>query len=270
MDERTEANQIIATDVNSDFEREVSLYRLIGNRPAVDILKILVEQHQNDSLAGRYPELKPILLLGNQSRTTVAFAMHNAFGNLNFVMNSAYFFSQLAQLLNDFFDSNDRYTTYYIRDLELLNAQGQLQLFKILKNKRIYVRDKEGKGGSYVRFQNRLVILSATNKNCLIPMLLNEIPIQINLGSYSTEEIFLILKQRISFLHWSISSDEVLKNVAQVSNGEIKKAMEMLSMSYRVMRSKGEDELSEAHFNKALHLLDENMKAATINQKEIS
>jgi hypothetical protein len=38
--------------------------------------------------------------------------------------------------------------------------------------------------------------------------------------------------------------------------------MEVLVMSYRVMRSKGEEILSEAHLNKALRLLNENMKAA--------
>jgi Holliday junction resolvasome RuvABC ATP-dependent DNA helicase subunit len=177
-------------------------------------------------------------------------------------MVSAYFLTQFVQNINDFFSSNSKYSTYYISNAELLNATCQLQLYKILKYKRISILDPIENTWSQVRFQNRLIILSASKIDTLSRSLLDEIPIQVNLGQYSAAEIFQILKQRVCFLNWSVSSDELLSSIAQVSGGEVRKGIELLRMSYFVMRSKGEDEIDEAHLNKALHLLDENGKAA--------
>ena len=112
---------------------------------------------------------------------------------------------------------------------------------------------------------NALHVFSATNIDKLTEPLLDQFPVIIYIGNLSRDEIFLALKQRLNLLCLSVESDSVLMSISKVSNN-IDEAIELLAMSYRVMRSQNETVLTTKIMNKAFRLMDENSKTAAKNQ----
>ena len=100
-------------------------------------------------------------------------------------------------------------------------------------------------------FKNRLIILGTTVEHSLTSSLLNVVDIRLSLTSYSYELLVSILKQRVKFLGWTIRSDEVLKFITNESDGSIGKAMDLLQMAYRIMRSDSKDILDMEHVSTA-------------------
>ena len=262
MDENIE--QIIAKiELDETFNEEISLNRLIGNKNGREIVQCYIDSYYSDLAAGRNPQHKAILLIGEKGSGIHVFAraISNSFGNLCFHTVSGNWLSDGVIHLNHFFGEGDEFSSYYISADNKLSAICQGQLCKILNEKQISEYDWETKSWIKKKFENRLVILSVENKDMLAYPLLKQFPIQVNLRKLSVAEITLALTQRLALLGWKISSVDLLGQIAQASQ-EIGRAMEVLAMSYRVMRSKGEEILSEVHLNKALRLLNENMKAA--------
>lgn len=261
MDENIE--QILAElDINEPFENEISLKRLIGNDSARAILQVYVDQFFNERLLGLNPQISPILLIGGKSSSihVMARAISNSLGNLVLHTVTAKWLNDGVISLHNFLGEGDEFSAYYI-DGDKLNSNNQLQLSKILKEKKIFYWDFESMSWEKKPFENRLIILSTQNKDEIPHILLKKFKIQVNLTKLNTTEIELALRQRVALLNISLSSPELLTKIALCCSS-VGQGIDLLVLSQRVSRNQNMDRISEAEVNKALHLLDKNMKAA--------
>ena len=86
----------------------------------------------------------------------------------------------------------------------------------------------------------------------IITPLLEKIDIQCYLTDYLVDELILMLKQRCQCCNLEFENDEVLKNIAENSGGSAGRAVRILKMSYRVMRSRNEEVLKVGDVEKAV------------------
>ena len=261
MDEEIEQilNQL---ELDETFNELISLNRLVGNRNAVAIAKTYVNSYQNDLADGKKPTIKPMLLIYQKGSGVHTFArsISNFFGSLQFHSVSGSWLSDGVIGFNQFFWEGDEFSSYYIHG-DKFPSNCQLQLYTTLSTKKLPYFHWETNKWSKKPF-SRLIILSTENKDNLSSLLLKQFPIQIYLKKLTVQEVALGLKQRLALLNLT-SSEDLLGQIAQCCS-DVGQAMEVLAMSYRVMRSRNEDQLSEADFNKALHLLDKNASQKSV------
>ena len=252
--------QIIAEfEIDELFDQEISLKRMIGNDSARAILQLYIDEFFNAKIAGLNPQHSPILLIGKSSSIHVmARAISNSFGYLLCHTITAKWLNDGVINIHTFLGEGDEFSAYYI-DGDKLNSNNQLQLSKLLKEKKIFYYDLVSMSWQKKPF-DRLIILSTSNKDEIPHILLKKFKIQVNLTKLTFQEIELALRQRVALLKLKISSEDLVGKIAQCSY-TINQAMQVLVMSQRIMKSRNEEIITEAHLNTALHLLNENIKA---------
>ena len=264
MSEKTEQH-ITHSDINMEFENNISLCNIIGigNRHAVETMKSYIDCYYNDLADGKDPQLSPILLIGNNCKT-FARAISNSFANLHFKYGHGTFFNSGIQDLNSFYYHSEYGMTFYISKIDKLDLVMQHKLWRILSSRRVHIYEVENRMPIDAPLWNSLHIFSAKNIDKLTEPLLDQFPVIIYIGNLSRDEIYSALKQRVSLLGLTIESDSVLMSISKVSSN-INEAIELLAMSYRLMRSKNETILTTSIMNRAFRLIDANLKAKVKN-----
>ena len=244
-------NSSIITDVNSSFEKDISLHRFIGQRISIDVMKVVIEQICNDRADGRNPEIPSILMVGPTGKKTLAQAIHNTVGNLDFRTTTGHSLG-MWQSCDEFFLAADENSTLYISSGESLSVYTQNIIHKIISEKIFCSHDPlEGRTDIFP-FPNCLIILSTTDKKRIISPLVKAIDIHCYLTKYTENELYQIVKQRCDYLGWDYETNEVLNIVARNSNGIAGLGTRILQMSYRIMRSVGKNTLTENHVNRGI------------------
>ena len=248
---------IIETDVNSSFSEEITLWNIIGQRNAVEILRTCVDQYQADTIDGRNPKLPSILLIGERGigKKTLAQAFNNSLGNV--ISIEVGHSLGLGQDFYECFKEATEHSTLYIDSCENLNRIFQSAIYRVLKEHVLRVPFLFERKMDEIPFENRLIILSSVDTRKIMTTLLDAIDVKIHLGKYSIDELCEILKQRCRVLNWEYENG-IMENIAKISNGNAGKAIRILMMGYRVMRSKDEDILKSGHLNRAVHMMDKN------------
>ena len=242
----------IATNVDQSFDEHISLWNFKGQSQSVSILKAAAEQHLNDKTDGRNPKYPSILLIGEDGigRRTLARALHQSLGQLDFKESIPQTGSLDDDIRRYWRDASD-HTTYYINSVDCLTQYIQAQIYKILRNHEVRVVNIMERKEEIISVPNRLVILSATNEKRVLPQLLNVVDIHCYLTKYSSDELFEILQQRCDLAGWQYE-DDVLEVIAVGCQGHPGKAIRLLFMSYRVMRSMNENILCLEHIETAM------------------
>ena len=242
----------IATDVDEAFDEFVSLWNFKGQTQSVAVLKTVAEQYLNDQTDGKHPKYPSILLIGEDGigRRTLARALHSSLGQLDFRESVPQTGSLDDDIRRYWRDASD-HTTYYINSVDCLTQYIQAQIYKILRNHEVRVVNIMERKEEIISVPNRLVILSATNEKRVLPQLLNVVDIHCHLGKYSSDELFEILKQRCHWAAWQYDKD-ALEVIAIGCQGHPGRAIRLLQMSYRCMRSKNHDVLCLEDIEKAM------------------
>jgi len=259
MDPDKKIEQMICQyELDEFFESEVSLRTLIGNSNQREIAQNYIDSYYNDVNSGLSPKLAPILLVGSKEAGVDMFArsISNSFGCLAHHTISGNWLSDLIVNLHSFLGEGNEYSSYYIHG-DRLNSTIQVQLFRILSERKIQYYDYESKTGPKRDFKNRLVILSVENKEMLAGALLKLFPIKLYLNKLSELEVNLALNQRVNLMKIKISPIGLLAQISFCCP-TIGKAIEVLAMSWRICRCRNGDVISEKDVNSALHLINNN------------
>lgn len=241
----------IITNINSSFGNDISLHHFIGQRTSVDILNTVIEQTYNDRIDGRNPEIPSILLVGPTGKKTLAQAIHHVIGNLNFKIGTGQTLG-MGDDVSLHFREADENTTLYIQGSDCLSIFSVNIIQKILCEKMLYVYDPFTRTKESYPYNDRWIILSATDESRINPSIAKAIDIRCVLTKYTDFELFQIIKQRCDYLGWDYESDEVLNIVARNSNGIAGLGTRILQMGYRLARSEGKDVISIHHVNRAV------------------
>ncbi len=249
MNERINNN--VATNVD---EFEPSLWTYIGQFSSRYSLIALVDQIHNDRMAGRNPEYPVVLLTGEigHGRRTLARALHNAVGNLEF--------RETALILGtsedhySFFKTTTDFTTHYITNFTKVSTIVAGALIHIIRDKCFTQAELPGRKSEIIPVKNKLIILSTENNPTINPDVLKYVGIRCDLSGYNNDHIYQILKQKIGFLNWNVS-EATLKYITQNTiNNNPSSAVHLLQQSYVVSRSQNKDRIDITHAKKAFFL----------------
>ena len=214
-------------------------------------------------MAGKNVLIPSILIKGKEGagKKTISKAISNAFGNTEFKEISGQILFVGENISTFKFIPED--TTIFITSSECLSLPAQAILHKILEEEILYLPKPFEEEIEIYPFENRLIIFACQTSKRICYSIKKAIDITITLSDYSDNEISQIIEQRIKALNWEIETDDILKMITNFSNNNPNIAMNILQMSYRIMRSLDKDILEISHIKKALYLLDykiENIK----------
>lgn len=108
-----------------------------------------------------------------------------------------------------------------------------------------------------LRLANFTLLLSTTEEY-LVPRPLSDRCLLLRFGFYSTEELTLLLLNRVRALCWDVH-EEILPQIAKRSRGTPRLGLRLLQSCFRCCRSEGERTITERHLLRACELeqLDE-------------
>jgi len=247
----------IQTNVNEQFEKEISLWKLICQKPTLEILQRTVLCYQNDLSEGRSPKLPSILITADErglGSETIARSIAKSLGmSLKLGFGEAFRFDiTLEEFFNEAYE-----TAFYINEADKLNPVMQQTIFRIIKDKMLKLARKYEGVSQYIPFDNRLIIIGTTRERILSASFKHAFDLRLSLVLYDDELLFKILRQRIDFLGWQ-ASDLVLNQIVNYSLGNPSKAVRtILQTAYVVSRSEGKDVIEMEHVNKAISMTRE-------------
>jgi Holliday junction resolvasome RuvABC ATP-dependent DNA helicase subunit len=237
----------IATKIS---EFEPSLWHLIGLFHVRYGLISVVDQFFNDQAMGRNPSYPTILLLGNygSGRRTLARAIHNAFGNLEFA-EPAHTLG-VSEEPAEFFQKTSQNTTIYIPNVPQICPTVLGQVIYALRDG-VCLPSPFSPITDPIHIGSRLMIFSAGKQDKVDPDLLRHITHRFELCGYNNQQILQILLQRVRGLCWK-ATNAALNQITQASDDNPYKAMKILQMCRTVARAEDQDTIDIDHVKRAL------------------
>lgn len=240
-----------ATDIESNFLNEISIWNLIGNQPVVSKLRILSMAYHNDKSEHREPHIKPIIICGPKStgRTVLSHAYANSIGS-----SQLFQMDGIALSISYFLDQGDEFSSYLINNADKMTAYTSQIISDVISRKELTIYNPFDRENIRKEPFHKLLMIGVNDLNKIGAELVKKCEVCF-LKGFSSEEVFQMLNQRILFLNWEIESEKVLENIVSVCKRKVALAIDILGWTYRVARSEGVDVMKEKHLNLALHLL---------------
>jgi len=247
MDENDKA---IATSVD---EFVPSLWGFIGQVVSRVKLIALVDQINNDRMAGRKADYPVILITGEygSGRRTLARALHDAVGNLEF--REAGLVLGTTEDHCAFFKTLIDFTTFYITNFTSVSPIVAGALVNIVRDRCFSQPSIPGGKEEVISVKNKLIILSAGANPTIHPEILKHVGIWCELTCYSQDQIYQILRQRVDYLNWR-ASENTLKIIAENAKNNPGKSIKMLQQCYILARSEDKAKIDVTHAKKMLVL----------------
>jgi Holliday junction resolvasome RuvABC ATP-dependent DNA helicase subunit len=240
-------HQAIATKVS---EYEPSLWHFVGLFHVRYGLVSVVDQYFNDQLRGRNPPYPTILLLGNygSGRRTLARAIHNAFGNLEFA-EPAHTLG-VSEDPSDFFQKTTQNTTIYIPNIQQICPTVLGQIIYVLRDG-VCLLSPFSPSTDPIHIGSRLMIFSGGKQDKIDPDIQRHITHRFELCGYNNQQILQILLQRVKGLCWK-ATNAALNLITQSSDDNPYRAMKILQMCRTVARAEDQDMIDIIHVKRAL------------------
>jgi Holliday junction resolvasome RuvABC ATP-dependent DNA helicase subunit len=243
--------QLICSDIDTQFNQDISLHRLIVREQIKKTLLTWLDFYYELSDINR--KIRAIMVCG-QTSTTIARALANSFGNTTFkCCEGAYLGNGVCH--SDFFIDGDDLTTFYVHRVELCNRWVLPELSRITRDYTVRVPEKIGIQKEQFHPFNRLLIFSTYDLTLCDDNLVDSMDLVIEIENYSEQETKAILIQRLQYMKWKVQDIKLIDVIASISNGSIKRAVNILRWSYRCCRANGGEQLKMSHLNQALHIL---------------
>jgi Holliday junction resolvasome RuvABC ATP-dependent DNA helicase subunit len=237
----------IATKIS---EFEPSLWHLIGLFHVRYGLISVVDQYFNDQSRGRNPSYPSILLVGDYGygRRTLARAIHNAFGNLEFI-EPAHTLG-VSEDPADFFQKTTPSTTIYLPNVAQICPSVVGQIIYVLRDG-VCLSSPFSPVTEDVHIGSRLMIFSAGKHEKTDPDLLRHITHRFELCGYNDQQILKILHQRVNGLSWQ-ATNAALELITRSAQNNPYNAMKILQMSRTVARAEDQDTIDINHVKRAM------------------
>ncbi len=256
--ENREVRKVVANVNSLELNEDVSLYSLIGQQRIVEILRNIISCYYNDKEAGRNPQLPSIVLSGSQGlgKKTIGRALANSIGLYNLRQTLGRTLAMGGEGLVDYCDEPHEDLVLFVHKAEQLSRFCQEVFYKILTTGRIAVPDRVTHNRVEIEFYQRpLVIFICQHTATVFPELLQVFDFHLTLTNFSPQKIFVILKQRCTYCNFKYQHDNLLKMIAENSNGNPGERMRLLQMAYINSRAKDKEVIEIGDVERAVRLL---------------
>ena len=257
--ENKDMKEAIRTNVNCpELQDDLSLWKIVGQGNATEILKPIALQYVNDKMEGRKVDPPSVLISGDpgSGRSTIARAFSNAILGIPDFKESVGKTLGLGECLYQYFEESGPDTVFYVKGAEELSNYAQTVIYRLLREQILYVPIRLTQRRRKVEFASKPFLLLSINKDSWLNQeLQNVIEWKIELNVLSEEELFLILKRRCKYCGWKHSSDEVPRVIAQNADGNPGRAMRILQMAYVNSRAGDKEIMEIGDVKKAMELL---------------
>ena len=247
----------IRTSVNADLDQS-SLWSIVGQERIIEILQNTSSSYFYNKEIGRDAQYRSVLIHGKpgSGRRTIGRALINAYGaDIRECLGRT--LGMGGEAFSDYFDPQSN-IAFFVRGGENLSRFAQETFYKLLTTNKIYIPDGSTRTRIDVFFETTpLVIFTIENLLGLFPELRQAFDLQLVMAEYSTRELSLILQQRIKYCGWKYESNEVLEMIAQNSQKNPGKSLDVLQFSYDLSRSNNRDVIKKEDAQDAVELLGE-------------
>jgi len=157
---------------------------------------------------------------------------------------------------NTFFEDSTPFTAHIITGVHDAKRCESVLWRYLREGKCAYYNFMDGTC-SKVIYCNGLIIMTATSKEAVSPLLLKATTHVIDLEPYTQEQLKSILHQYLFFMGIEYQGEAVLEELAKTKSTDIKKSIELLKIAVNLMRAELQDYLTVELVNKAKRLLGE-------------
>jgi Holliday junction DNA helicase RuvB len=226
-----------------------SLKHLVGNRHVIDQVAVALDACQQDNktmasalLVGPPGVGKSILAAVLAQELVVDF--HSVLGQS--IASNA----DLNALLLVAKDKD----VVFIDEADELRTEFQTALYLAIDQRKIVLQTGVSRRcPQAIPIADFCLLLASNHEHSLAAPLRDRMKLLLRFGFYSEPELAQILLHRSKALSWEIYED-LFPQIAKRARGVPRQALRLLSASWRVCRSQGEDTITAAHFTRACQL----------------
>lgn len=141
----------------------------------------------------------------------------------------------------------------FIDEVHELSKSLQTTLYLALDQRKILVPGGNNRAPISIPIADFTLLLATTDEYLLLQPLRDRMKLVLRFEYYTTDELTLILKQRVTGLKWNVE-DSVLHEIALKGKGTPRLALRILESAHRVSRSLGEQVITHNHLQRACEL----------------
>lgn len=226
-----------------------SLSHLVGNRHVIDQVAVALDACQQDNktmasalLVGPPGVGKSVLAACIAQELAVDF--HSVLGQS---------ITSPADLNSLLLAATDK-SVVFLDEADELRTEFQTALYLALDQRKIVLQTGVSRRcPQAIGIADFCLLLASNHEHCLAAPLRERMKLLLRFGFYSESELAQILLHRSKALGWEVY-ENLLPEIAQRARGVPRQALRLLSASWRVARSQGEDTITAAHFKRACQL----------------
>lgn len=227
---------------------QVSLYQIIpsGRGMAQSLLKTFI-----DSIHIGRTHINSLLIVGKSGAKTIAGAFLRSVGMTDFNETDASLLQNVYDL--HIFICNESNEGYIIGNIEHLAPSVIPHLYDILKRGVFRPYNYVEKKHDYYEIRG-MIIMTSKNISDVPKPILDTINYIVELEEYTTDQLELIVLQRLKYAHIDYANEHVLKNIVKYGKNNLDKCVRFMMFCIAIMQADGRQKLSEEDVIKGARL----------------
>jgi hypothetical protein len=242
----------LSHDTKTTFDKDVSLFSMIGQDQARKLLLTWINSYYVNRSENKEYKTGSILLIG-RTATTLARAMSNSFGNTSFHFVEGIYLSNGIGY-DEYFMEGDNLTTCFVHQVEKCKQWLLPEFHRILHEGILRQPEKIGYSQEQYHPFDKLIIFSAYDEKSMDSHLVDSMDVVCRLKKYSAEEVHRILKQRVLYMKLE-TENSIIDTITNLAQGDVKLGIKILLWADRCSKADGELVIKVKHLNSVLHLL---------------
>jgi Holliday junction DNA helicase RuvB len=228
--------------------------KVVGQKQAVDLLKVALSAYWNDRAAGRNPTFGHTLMVGppGVGKTLISRVLASELGgNLKECLGQHFGTFEDANIV--LLEATDE-TVLFIDEAHLLGEYAQTLLLKACDERTLQIsKTPLSRKLITVPLSKFTLVLATTDEASLFAPLRDRMKLTLRFDFYSNSELAELCRQRAQALRWQ-SEAEIFGLIASRSKSTPRLAIRLLESCYRTARSEGSEIITVAHLDRTTEL----------------
>ena len=242
MDEKTENNSIYEID---DFKFHSHLWNLIpsGQGKGIVLLRSIIDAIQANNYSRPGNKLPSILIIGEEGKKLTAIAIANSLQIEDIRECKAVYLDNGISSFQHFCESTTN-TAHILTDVNELKPNAESALWRYLSKRRCSYFNFLTKNIDNILFCNGLIIMTSKDIESVSIPIIKETDYIVELEPFTTEQLKIIVHQRLKFCGIRYEGEEVLQAIVGAEPVGLKQVMQFLKRCVIFMQAEYGDCLS--------------------------